>query len=617
MNTQFSQYVNDQYNQFVKSIRTKYFFYNTDNQNNSIDFLTIRNKQTTWIPPKASAGIESYLSNVKQLLDLNTYKLSKLKKKVLTYSPPVWFLEAVKSIKNNKDIIITNADKNMGVAVVKTSDYIKEGLRQLNDSNTYQQLENKPNLNQSWAKLRSILNSSHQLFMKDKYGRYKLDKNKKIEYTKLAKYLLQMQDSKELRYPIFYMLMKVHKTPIAGRPIVSSINSITYHASKYIDHCLQPMLKYINSYIQSSQQLIAEIEISNHFPNNCVILCADIDSLYPNIPIKEGLEYFSNALQYHKSRHPTEFAQLNIDLIVALMEWVLTNNYFNFGALYYKQLNGTAMGTPAAVVFACLFLDEVEREVQSWLTFEPIFYKRFIDDLFGVFENREQAEEFILIFNNILPTIHCSTYTISDRDGVFLDLFIFKSFRFQTTNQFDVKIYQKPQNKYLYLPPNSFHPKAVFKSYISAELDRYRTYCNNDEDYKEISDLFYTRLIARGYNKMFLDPIFNKERSRQVLVGKLLERYILKENTVKKTDIPILFKTAHTPQSKLLNISKCLKLTTAAIFEPRANSFFNNRNPIKCFSNPPALGSYFTKVRNSLHSLESEQILNTGSISPT
>lgn len=406
--------------------------------------------------------------------------------------------------------------------------------------------------------------------------------------------------------------MKVHKTPIAGRPIVSSINSVTYYASKYIDHILQPMLKYINSYIQSSQQLIAELETTNHFPTDCVILCADIDSLYPNIPIVAGLAYFKKSLQYHKDRNPQEFKDLNVNFIHDLMEWVLKNNFFTFGPLCYKQLNGTAMGTPAAVVFACLFLDQVEREVLNNCSFTPIYFKRFIDDIFGIFKNEAEAKEYILKFNSILPTIKCSSYTINDNEGIFLDLTIFKGSRFANDNRFDVKIYQKPQNKYLYLPPNSFHPKAVFSSFISAEIDRYRTYCNNNDDYVHICKLFFDRLVARGYDKTFLTPIFEKDRSRDTLVGKLIQRYFFNATSSKKKKVPMLFKSIHTPQSKLLNISRCLKLTTPATEEPGANKFFDNRSPIKCFSNPPALGAYFSRAKKTLHALEAHQIVSLG-----
>jgi hypothetical protein len=407
--------------------------------------------------------------------------------------------------------------------------------------------------------------------------------------------------------------MKVHKTPITGRPIVSSINSITYFASKYIDHVLQPMLKYISSNVQSSQQVIAELEITNHFTDDCVLLCADIDSLYPNIPITEGLKFFKQSLEFHKANHPHEFRNLNIDFIHDLMEWVLKNNFFTFGSLYYKQLNGTAMGTPAAVVFACLFLDQVEREVLKKRNFTPLYFKRFIDDIFGVFKSREEAKEYISIFNSILPTIHCSSYTISDKEGIFLDLTIFKGTRFVSKQLFDVKVYQKPQNKYLYLPPNSFHPKAVFTSFISAELDRYRTYCNNDDDYEHICKLFSTRLIARGYKEEFLQPIFNKPRDRVELIGKLLGRYIWNvRSSNNKKELPILFKAVHTPQSKHLNISRCLKLTKDITTEPRAERFFKHRSPIKCFSNPPALGSYFSKAKKTLHALDANQIISLG-----
>lgn len=603
----FNKYIRNQFNIFARSVRTKYYFQKTQNDK-PMDFLTVPKKNSTWNPPNAHSSIEHYLSHVKKRIEIQIYKLAKQKKKILSHSTPTWLLKALNDIKKNQDIIITNADKNMGVSVVLTSDYIKEGLRQLNDTNTYlriklNNLKNSQTIKQAWNKLRNTLAKYNQLYITAK------GKNNLQQYTKLATFLLQLESTDELQLASFYMLMKVHKTPITGRPIVSSINSLTYHTSRYIDNQLQPMLKYIRSYIQSSQQLVAHLEQSTAFPNDCIILCADIDSLYPNIPIKEGLIFFKKSLLYHKQQHQLEFENLNINLICDLMDWVLTNNYFTFGALCFKQLNGTAMGTPAAVVFACLFLDEVERMVLQRLPFQPIFFKRYIDDIFGIFTDRETALTYIQTFNSILPTIHCSSYTIDDKEGVFLDLTIFKGTRFNTSQRFDIKVYQKPQNKYLYLPPNSMHSKSVFTAFISAELDRYRTYCNNDADYTDIREKFHQRLVARGYTTKFLAPIFKQERNRCSLLLKLFERFKTSSKKI-YTPAPLMYKTMNTPQSRQMKISKCLKLTRSAKEEANAAKFFMNRAPIKCLSNPASIGSFFGRTRKTIHSFDMDTMLS-------
>lgn len=605
----FNNYILQQYDLFTYNIRTKFYFDN-DNDNNIINnnniykpenHIPIINKQTTWIPPKASRGIENYLETVKNRIERNLSNLKHKRYKTINLAPPSWLIHALKEIKTNKEIIITNADKNMGIVVIKTIDYIKEGLSQLNNTYTYTKLETAPDLSIGWNKLREILSKYNRLY----YTRFN-----KQEVSTLAKTLLQLEnDDQNLKFSTFYLLMKVHKTPIKGRPIVSSINSMTYFTSIYIDKCLQPMLKYIPTYIQSSQELIHYIE-KQTFEKDCFILCADIDSLYPNIPIKEGLTFFKEALDYHKTNHPQEFHYLNIDFVCDLMDWVLNHNYFTFGPLYYHQKNGTAMGTPAAVVFACLFIDSLERKIKNNVTFEIPLMRRYIDDIFGIFTTEEDARTYINLFNSELPTIHCSSYTISKQNGIFLDLEIFKGSRFHETSVFDIKLYQKPQNKYLYLPPNSFHPKAVFKAFISAEINRYRLCCNNDSDFEKIKKQFYLRLIARGYEDNFLQTIFNIPTNRNCILEKIAKR-MNNANIIKKVqrqEVPVLFKTQHCPQSILLDLSNCLKLNDAAKLERFATSFFNDRNPIKCYSNPPSIGTFFRKNRKNLHNITIENI---------
>jgi hypothetical protein len=320
--------------------------------------------------------------------------------------------------------------------------------------------------------------------------------------------------------------MKVHKPKLSGRPIVSSINTVTYFASKYLDHILQPIYKRISSYIESSQALVAFLDgwkVPNY--RNCVILCADIDSLYPNIPLVEGLKYMVESITFHNSMMDKRlFDENDIEFISELMRFVLGNNYFTFGNLIFKQLNGTAMGTPAAVVFACLFLDSLERRVFKEHKIKSMCFKRYIDDIFAIFGTKEEAELFLQHFTTKLPTIKCSSYTISETEGVFLDLVIFKGPRFQNEAKFDTKIYQKPQNKYLYLTPNSFHPKAIFPAFIVSELNRYRLCCNSEDDFQKVKNEFFDRLIARGYETSMLNGLFTKWSSRDILLKKVKER---------------------------------------------------------------------------------------------
>lgn len=601
-------YIMDQYNDFARRLRIKQYFNNSDNIQNDSN-LRVTFKNTEWQPPRASAPVELYLNTVKEKF---VNRLASMKqrntfpnKRFYTPNPP-WLTKTLTGIKENKEIIVTEADKNMGTVVIKTSEYIKHALGQLNNQNIYISCETEPDFEAIWFSLKEILAAHDSLH----FTYY----NKEKKLTDTAKYLLQLENRKELALGSFYLLMKVHKTPVAGRPIVSSINTITYFASKYIDRELQPIYKSIPSFLKSSQELLTILETLKFTNNrNCYILCADVDSLYPNIPIQKGLLMMEESIRTRNTRtsEKTRLSDKTISLIMDLMKFVLDNNYFTFGNLIFKQKDGTAMGTPAAVVFACLFLDTHETRVIRTTGVKPILYKRYIDDIFAVFKTEADAKTFINAFSNDvnLPTIKCSNVTINEQEGIFLDIKVYKGDRFLASNVLDTKVYQKPQNKYLYLPMNSFHPKSVFPSYITAELNRYRLICNNDNDFNDIKNDFLERLKERGYNPEYLSELFAHTTPRETLLKRLRNQIFQQEKPTKAKE-KLIFKMQHMPQTKALRLKDCLELTDSMIQSGEGKILCGETNPIICYSNPPAIRSYFSQNRKKVHMLPLDNSMN-------
>lgn len=149
---------------------------------------------------------------------------------------------------------------------------------------------------------------------------------------------------------------------------------------------------------------------------------------------------------------------------------------------------------------------------------DNLYYQRFIDDIFSIFISEEAAQNYIIKFNSICPQIQFEAITIG-KQGIFLD-FIFKI----ELNKIISNIYQKPINKYLYVPAMSAHSITCIKAFIKQELCRYRLYCSHEEDYLSIATLFRNRLVARGYVSSFLDPLFLNVPQRQHLLDKLLAK---------------------------------------------------------------------------------------------
>lgn len=514
------------------------------------------------------------------------------------HSWPQWLKQTVSELATNPDIIITDADKNMGTVIISTADYIRHANDHLSKVETYKPLPDFPKkqIMANWKRLRKMLLEHGKL--------YKFDTG--THFSDVAKFILQLDPTENpnhstIRIGNFYMLMKVHKKEVAGRPIVSCINTMTYFASKYIDKIIQPIMKQLSSYVTSSQHLLYELEVKGQsFPHDCWILCADIDSLYPNIPTKEGVQFFKQALLRYNSDSQF-FPAKDIDFICSLLHWVLINNFFSFGNNYYQQLNGTAMGTPAAVVYACLVLDEVEFIAFSKLSFRPLLYKRFIDDILSLLQSQPQCIALLEAICTVLPSIQSSSFTISDQRGVFLDVELYKGPRFAQSGIWDFKLFQKPQNKYLYLTPSSHHPPHVFKAWITAEVNRYRLLNSEQSNFNSICTEFKQRLLDRGYSENFIRTQFNQHSTREDLLSKLKNRYLSLTTKIKdKQSPPLLFQTKYNTLIRKLKISKCLHPPEFLSQHQVFSSIFD-RSPIICYSNYPNLRSKLCKARKTLH----------------
>ena len=603
-----------QWQDFRRRVNIQYFFRVYPTPNSTMNKYRLKSHWEPTVddfkPYTYSKTVSDYLMQVKNnLLSAASTLQPSFSSALHLYQNPPWLIPSLRELRNNHDIIITEADKNMGIVLIDKDRYIAEGLRQLQCPNTY---DNNCTINHMlfrklYAILRNILHQHNKLY-NTTYNR------SQKQLSQLAKFLLELEtqhtrDSNdyELCAAKFYLLLKMHKTPVAGRPIVSTVNSFTYNVSRYVDGELKCLLTLIPSYIESSQQLIYILE-KQTFPSSCVICCADIESLYPNIPIIEGLAFVRKSILRLRDQLPYQSPLQNndhVDMIMSLMTWVLKNNYFKFGKQWYLQLQGTAMGTPLAVPFACLFVAHIEHLIWNSTTTilpSPLFYRRYIDDIFYVAHTKEDAEKFFHQFNNVLATIRCGSITIDNHSGIFLDIDIYKGSRFQSHNILDFRTYQKSQNRYLYLAPNSFHRRDIFKSTIVSELNRYRLTCSDDNDFIRMRNLFYQRLVARGYNSKYLNLIFPCHANREELLQRIQQRFTIINNN---DQVPLLFKITNTFELSNIRLSQLTKVPDPIrdqinTTDEHASSILS-QPVISCFSNSTSSYKYIGNGRKTLY----------------
>jgi hypothetical protein len=425
-------------------------------------------------------------------------------------------IDTFENLSNRSDVIFKPADKNLGTTVMFVDQYNKLCTDLLSDSSTYQVIKHYDS-NTLYTSLLKILQKHKQ------HGSW-VARHKRFEMTPLARSLLQLQGSVTLRVPAFYCLPKMHKSgPTKGRPIVSSINSVTYHTSQYLHNYLVQLRHYIPNIVTNSADVILQMEGLHTDDPDLIVVCADVASLYPSIPINFGLQAVRNFLlgisirARHGEKIPVDISLQQIDLIIDLLKWVLTNNYMQFMGVVYHQLTGTAMGTPAAVMYADIVLAYLEHPVLNRV--KPLYYGRYLDDIFCLLHQKDK-DDIIKLFNQRCAAIQLDGVT-QGTSGIFLDMEI--SISAHSTHP-TTKLYQKPTNRFMYITPHSSHNPAVFRNLVVTELRRYRLHCSEDTDFLRIARQFYERLIARGYTTGYLDLLYEDLPRREDLLQDLQDR---------------------------------------------------------------------------------------------
>ena len=128
---------------------------------------------------------------------------------------------------------------------------------------------------------------------------------------------------------------------------------------------------------------------------------------------------------------------------------------FYFDGQYYRQKDGVAMGSPLGPALANAFLSHHET---TWLeecplSFAPIFYARYVDDIFVLLNKRED----IIRLSHYLSSKHINirfTYEEEIDDTLpFLDVNVFRD-----ANHFSTTVHRKATFSGVYTNFKSFLP---------------------------------------------------------------------------------------------------------------------------------------------------------------
>jgi hypothetical protein len=374
----------------------------------------------------------------------------------------------------HKPFSVIECDKNIGTCLISNENLNELCLEHLSNEKIYKKFLSNP-LEETMNKIKDEISS---LYINDHIS------------DKVFKVLLNNS-------PVigkFRVLAKLHKNKFGLRPIINCINTPTYNLCKLVEYILHPFIKNFISFIQDSQNLIQDLD-DRYFPSKVKFISADFESLYTNIDLNLALNIITDF-----SKDKLDESHINIYAFNKILRLIFENNIFCFKESYYVQILGIAMGSVCGPTIANIFVNFFE---EKWLTIaKPIYYKRFIDDLFIILLDNNSFD-FQLLHDSFKPL---KLNVVCNERVNFLDLDI--SFN-NILRKVNFKLFLKKTNSFSYLLTSSNHPQHIFKNIPKSIFLRVKKNCSSFLDYLYFSTLILNQLLLCGYEFNFLMKVLN------------------------------------------------------------------------------------------------------------
>jgi hypothetical protein len=371
--------------------------------------------------------------------------------------------------------------------------YLHEGYRQLRNPLYYRQLP-APIYHDTGLKINAILAE----MLADNY----IDQQQ-------HDYLASTDTDRQRR---FYLLPKIHK-PTAkwtipdvmpeGRPIVSNTGSESVRVAQFIDHYLRPISIRHPAYVKDTYDFVSKVR-GHPLPPGALLVTADVSSLYTNMTLDRIMSTVRDALLRHPSPgRPDQY-------LLRLLDLTLRSNDFIFNGDIFLQTCGAAMGIPYAPGLADIYLQEFDEAARTGFRIHPLFYFRYIDDVFFVWiGSTDELLQFQNYLNHLIPGIKIEL-TYSDAAVQFLDTTVYasdvpdSSTNPTTQKHIETKVYFKPTDTHQLLHKESFHPRHTCTGVLKSQFIRFKRLCNRKSDYDDACQILTSALRLRNYSRSLM-----------------------------------------------------------------------------------------------------------------
>jgi len=395
-----------------------------------------------------------------------------------------------------------NADKGGATIIIDTVDYDREADRQLGDKKTYTELD-KANYDVGLTETADIVKRLADDFLR---GGHITKSEHSVFHAKL----------KDLEGSYIYFLPKIHKAfnekvnAFPGRPIAATFMCVIHTLDKYITELTKPLLAIIPGSLIDTTDLLVKLPIGP-LPKKARLATSDVNSLYPNIPWRDGIDAATAFYAEHISflrKHNRENGLLPPLPLIAFHDAitaVITRSFITFkGRRFFRQISGTSMGTCISVYLANTYMYQLTRrhiphginrvalERPNWL----IFFERYIDDLILIVDEctKEDIANFFRGISNDTISYETTEPAISTPA---LDVTLSIC---QDSLKIITEPYSKPTSKPTFLHASSMHPKHSIDSLPFAQFLRLKRISSNNEIFQRHACTHTESFLLRGYS---------------------------------------------------------------------------------------------------------------------
>ena len=219
----------------------------------------------------------------------------------------------------------------------------------------------------------------------------------------------------------------------------------------------------------------------------------DVDALFTNIPLDETIDI---CLKKLFKTPDTLVKGISKNDFRDLLNLATKESFFTFSNKFYIQVDGVAMGSALCPILANIFLShhEENRLNKCPIKFKPSFYRRYVDDIFVLFESSESADP----FREYMSSKHQNINFTVEKENVgslsFLDVKICRKNGKSVTS-----IYRKPTFSGVFTSYESFIPTYQKRGLLHTLLHRSFSICCDFKTFHFEFDHLRTILIKNNY----------------------------------------------------------------------------------------------------------------------